>query len=300
MYKVIMKNKFLFLIITALILCLNQSNAQEWTRVSKDLPEGVEIEKDIPYVNYQNRKLLLDIYRPSDATDKILPTIIAIRGGGWLKGDKEGYAHIAAALALRGFAAICIEYRTADEAKFPAAVLDTKSAVKWVKTNAGKYNLNPLAIGAIGGSAGAHLALLLGVSSNASFLNPTGTPDDFTIQAVVGLATPTYVKQTLNPGKTALKWMGQPYASNKELWKSASPISHINKNSPPVLLIQSSTDDLVGMDEALSIIENLGKASVYSELVLIPDAPHAFWPYEEWFEFTMDKAAAFFHKQLRN
>ncbi len=65
-------------------------------------------------------------------------------------------------------------------------------------------------------------------------------------------------------------------------------------------LIHSSSDNVVPIEESLLVIENLGKAGVYSELVLIPDAPHAFWNLDEWFGYTMDKAASFFNEQLRN
>ena len=102
-----------------------------------------------------------------------MPTIIVIRGGGWTKGDKNGFAPMAAALALRGFATVAIEFRASDEAIFPAAVLDAKSAISWIRENADKYNFDSELIGAIGGSSGAHLAMLLGVTGKANSLNPT-------------------------------------------------------------------------------------------------------------------------------
>lgn len=71
------------------------------------MDDGVEVLTDIAYVNYQDRELFLDIYRPSNPGDEKLPTIIVIRGGGWAKGDKESIGFMAAALALRGFATIC-------------------------------------------------------------------------------------------------------------------------------------------------------------------------------------------------
>ncbi len=102
--------------------------------------------------------------------------------------------------------------------------MDTKSAIRWVKLNAEKYNLKKSSIGAIGGSSGAHLAALLGVSSTANSLNPTNNHEDFRIQAVVGLATPTDFETTTEK-KVIIKWMGKPYAANESLWQSASPIS---------------------------------------------------------------------------
>ena len=287
----------IFYIIFFLVTGLHgQINAQELTGISRLIPEGVEVIKDIPYINYDDRELLLDIYKPAQWAGGQLPTIVVIRGGGWARGDKEGFGPMAAALALRGFATVCIEYRTSDEATFPAAVKDTKSAVKWIKTNAGKYNFNPSSIGAIGGSAGAHLATFLGVSNKAQSLNPTENTEDFKIQAVVGLATPI----DFSSGKGPAKWIGESYTLNKDLWNAASPISYIDEDSPPILLIHSSNDNVVSYKQSLLAMEKMGEVGVYSQLVFIPDAPHSFWNYEEWFGSTMDKAASFFKEQLKN
>lgn len=293
------KTHLLLKILIPFLIIHGQINAQQPTRISKSIPEAVEVIKDIQYVKYKDRKLLLDIYRPTIWGEGQLRTILVIRGGGWANGDKEAYGYIATALALRGFAAVCIEYRTSDEAIFPAAVLDSKLAIKWIKHNANKYNFNHSGIGAIGGSAGGHLAALVGVSSKANLLNPTEVTNDFTIQAVVGLSTHTDFRE-LSENKAIIKWLGKPYPANEELWESASPISYIDKDSPPMLLIHSSSDNLVPYEQSLLAIEKLGKVGVYSELVLIPNAPHNFYNFEEWFGFTMDKTASFFKEQLKN
>ncbi len=293
------RTNFLLPIIISLFIYQNKTLAQGPTPISRAIPDGVEVLTDIPYVNYQDRELLLDIYRPSNSGDEKLPAILVIRGGGWAKGDKEGFGPMAAALALRGFATICIEYRASDESIFPAAVMDTKSAIRWVKFNAEKYNFKKSSIGAIGGSSGAHLAALLGVASTANSLNPTNENEDFTIQAVVGLATPTDFRTT-SENEAVIKWIGKPYAANEDLWQSASPISYIDKDSAPMLLMHSSSDNAVPYEQSLLAVEKLGKVGVYSELILIPDAPHAFWNFEEWFGWTMDKAATFFKDQLKD
>ncbi|RIA10204.1 pectinesterase [Flavobacteriaceae bacterium MAR_2010_72] len=290
---------FLLPIIVFLFICQTKIFGQKHTPISRAIPDGVEVLKDIAYVNYQNRELLLDIYRPSYSESEKLQTIIVIRGGGWAKGDKEGFSPMAAALALRGFVTICIEYRASDEAIFPAAVIDTKSAIRWVKLNAEVYNFKASSIGAIGGSAGAHLAALLGVSSTSNLLNPNSKQEEFRIQAVVGLATPTDFT-SFSEVEPLIKWLGKPYVTNEDLWQSASPISYIDKDSPPMLLIHSSSDSLVPYEQSLLAVEKLGKVGVYSELILIPDAPHAFWNFEEWFDSTMDKAASFFKEQLKD
>ena len=85
---------------------------------------------------------MLDLYRPKHRSTGLLPAIVVIRGGGWRMGDKEGFGHIAAALSERGLAAVSIEYRTSREAHFPAAIHDTKAAVRWLRSNAARYSLD--------------------------------------------------------------------------------------------------------------------------------------------------------------
>ena len=283
-----------------LLLSIPQTRilAQQYTPIDRSIPAGVVVKRDINYVSYQDRHLLLDVYQPEKSGLEKLPTILVIRGGGWASGDKEGFGPIAAALALRGFATVCIEYRASDEAIFPAAVLDTKSAVKWIKMNADKYNFDASAIGVIGGSAGAHLAALLGTSISISLLNPSEDTNDFTVQAVVGLATPMNF-EIATENRVIIKWMGKPYATNESLWQSASPITYIDKNSPPMLLMHGTSDDTVPIEQSLLAAEKLGKAGVYTELIFVPGAPHPFWNFKEWFNSTMDKAASFFQEQLK-
>lgn len=283
-------------IILTLFISQTKISAQQYTPIDRTLPAGVEIQRDINYVSYQDRHLLLDLYRPENSKEEHLPTILVIRGGGWAMGDKEGFGPIAAALALRGFATACIEYRASDEATFPAAVLDAKSAVKWIKMNADKYKFDSLAIGVIGGSAGAHLAVLLGVSSSVSLLNPSENSNDYTVQAVVGMATPIDFK--VAGGGAVVKWLGKTYEEDDELWSTASPVSYIDNNSPPMLLMHGTSDNVVPLEQSLLAVEKLGEAGVYAELIFIPGAPHPFWNFKEWFNFTMDKAASFFHEQL--
>lgn len=173
---------------------------------------------------------------------------------------------------------------------YPAAVLDIKSAIKWVKENADKYDFDAMLIGA-------HLAMLAGFSSKVNLLNPIVNYEDSKIQAVVGLATPTDFSK-MPDGKLITQWLGNTYAENEALWHSASPSSYIDEKSPPMLFIHSSSDPVIPFNQSVLSVNKLGTKGVFSELVLIPNAPHAFWNFEEWFTYTMDKTALFFHEHL--
>ena len=101
--------------------------------ISRELPSGIEVIRDITYATYGDRSLLLDLYLPDEKGSDPLPVIIVIRGGDWRRGGKDGFGPMSAALAKRGLAAACIEYRASGEDIFPAAVEDTKAAVRWLR-----------------------------------------------------------------------------------------------------------------------------------------------------------------------
>jgi acetyl esterase/lipase len=125
----------------------------------------VRVIPDLVYARYGKRSLLLDLYLPMKAEKRALPGVIVVRGGGWMVNDRKRFAHIASALAERGLAAASIEYRNADGAAFPGAVQDVKAAVRWMRANSKTYGISPEAIGTLGGSSGAHMALLAGLTA---------------------------------------------------------------------------------------------------------------------------------------
>src|SRR3982751_1332915 len=130
---------------------------------------------DVVYAEYGERRLKLDLYLPPglDPASPV-PGVIAVRGGGWREGDKEFFGYIAGNFAMEGFATASIQYRTADEAQFPAAVHDVKAAVRWMRAHAREYGIDPDAIGALGGSAGAHLVAMLATSGGVKGLEGNG------------------------------------------------------------------------------------------------------------------------------
>ena len=282
-----------------------QRGAANPDRVRYQPADDVRVERDIVYASYGDRDLQLDLYLPAERGAEPIPAIVVIRGGGWRQGDKNGFAAIAARLAGAGFAAACIEYRVSDEAPFPAAVNDTKAAVRWLKANADGYGLNPDTIGAIGGSSGAHLAAYLGTTHRMDELDGDGgNPDESNrVHAVVALAVvadftrvPTPAGQT-QPGAVEA-FLGAPYGENPDLWALASPLVHVHAGAAPLLLIHSDADGVVPYDQSVRFEAEYEKAGATAELVTIEGAPHAFWHRTRWFEDVMDRSVAFFRLQL--
>jgi len=140
-------------------------------------PAEIVFEKNIEYSNPDGQHLQLNMARPKNAKGP-LPCVVCIHGGGFRAGKRDGYDGLIQNLARDGFAAVTVSYRLAPKYQFPAAVHDTKAAVRWVRANAAKYGIDPDRIGVTGGSAGGHLAQFLGVTPGvAEFEGDGGNPN---------------------------------------------------------------------------------------------------------------------------
>jgi pectinesterase len=212
--------------------------------------------------------------------------------------DKAESAHVASALAERGVAAASIEYRTADEAPFPGAMQDVKAAVRWMRANAKLYGISPDAIGTLGGSSGAHMALLAGLSNDRDLEGSGGNNNvSSRVQAVVAMATPTDLRRLNAGGRSVVaRFLHASPAQNPKLWARASPVNNINARGPSILLMHGTADENVLPEQSSTFAELYRRAGGQVELVLIQKAPHPFWNYTPWFEDTMNRAAAFFHR----
>ena len=218
------------------------------------------------------------------------PAVVHIHGGGW----KGGKASIGKAknLAENGFIGISIHYRLSGEAIFPAAVHDCKTAIRWARANAEKYGINPDKIGVIGGSAGGHLAALIGTSGGNEYLEGDGGYKEFssTVQAVVDNYGPTdFLRMNDKPGKIdhdspdspESLFIGSPIQQNPEQVKKANPITYIDPNDPPILMIHGKEDKMVIFNQSELLYEALKKAGVKSKLVSVENARHGFNPEPE-------------------
>ena len=214
--------------------------------------------------------------------------------------DRAESAHVASALADRGVAAASIEYRTADEAPFPGALQDVKAAVRWMRANANLYGISPVAIGTLGGSSGAHMALLAGISDDRDLEGSGGNNNvSSRVQAVACFFPPTDFLNYGKPGENAigrgvLKDFPAPFAFTElqkkgyaglyvpitdeakilEIGKQISPINHVSEDDAPSLIIHGDKDYLVPIQQAEIIIDKLKAAKVPAELVVKPGAGH--------------------------
>ena len=132
-------------------------------------PDDITRFDDIVYgedIHFQR----LDVYRPANAGEKMLPVIVSVHGGGWVYGDKERYQYYCMSLAQHGFSVVNFTYRLAPEYQFPAAIEDINLVIHWIFAHALQYGFDTEHIFGVGDSAGAHqLSLYTAISTNPEY-----------------------------------------------------------------------------------------------------------------------------------
>jgi acetyl esterase/lipase len=251
-------------------------------RVMDAFPPGTILKSNIPYNNDTLSKHLLDIYLPSNAKGKI-PLVIFIHGGGWLSNDK--YADIGymkktvAEIVSSGFALASIDYRFSTQAIFPAQMQDCNRAISFLFDNADKYGLDKNRFALMGFSAGGHLASMVGLSNNndiKTFFMP-GTSKSFRFKAVVDFYGPAELllfPGNNDPASPESLLLGATSIDRPDLARAASPVTYVDKNDPPFLIIHGEKDDMVSTKHSILLSSWLRLAGVQNELIIVKDAPH--------------------------
>ncbi len=243
-------------------------------------PENIKVSKDIEYKNTNGRSLKADIYYPENASENY-PGIILIHGGGWISGSKENERFLAQELASKGYVAMAINYSLSDVAKYPTAVEDIEDALKFLKKHDKEFSLNKNKIAIGGNSAGAQLATLVGVKNK--------------IQAIVNIdGIVSFIHPESEEGQYAAYWFGATKSQNFKLWKEASPLEYVGKNTPSTIFINSSQPRFHGgRDDMIKILK---QHHIYYEVHEIKDSPHSFWLVRPWFDETLNYIVKFLDK----
>ena len=280
-------------------------------------PRGVTLLHDVEIGQGGGRPLHAEIAYPAILPKTPMPAVIWIHGGGWSAGTHK--KNPAQSLVREGYFTASIEYRLSGEATWPAALEDCRLAVRWLRANAAKYQVDPDHIGVWGASAGAHLAACLatmadqtqydgkggyeGVSSRVQAVVDFSGPVDFTqgsagIQRAIAKA-PDYE----SPGLVGL--FGGSFKDKPELWKQASPIQYVQPGNPPFLIVQGDKDQSVPYEQAVKLQAALKKAGVPVEFITVTGGGHGLHAKEGEPAATPDsktiRAAviAFFDKYLK-
>lgn len=262
-----------------------------------DIPDNVEIIKDLVFAKPGDRELKLDLYIPKDRR-RVHPGIVFVHGGGWRGGSKTHFQRQAAYLAGKGYLGICTEYRLSGEAKFPAAVEDVKCAVRWLRANAKKYRVDPNRIAAVGGSAGGHLAAMLGITEKSANLEGKGGYQEFSskVNLVVdfnGVSDLAGLRKSARGKVAAYEFLGGEYEEIPEVYRRASPINYVDKNDPPFLFLHGAADTTVPYEQSVQLKELLNKAGVTAEIYTAEGAGHGFFNRPPYYEPTLKRMEEF-------
>jgi acetyl esterase/lipase len=257
------------------------------------VPDSVSANLDVVFQKGDGYELRLNLFTPKNSP-KAIPLVVMIHGGCWIDGGRADYNYYGVKLAQLGYAAATVDYRVADQAPYPAAVDDARNAIQWLKDHAKTYNIDPDRIALLGGSAGGHMVELIGYTANTpTRQHPNGPgPKVKAIVAFYGWSDLT------DPAVRDPYWneafLGKKYADAPELYKEASPITHVSKQSPPTILLQGTIDAVVPKSQSVKLAEKLEANSVPYIYVPFEGQFHAF----DFFQDTTARSLYFMEKFL--
>jgi acetyl esterase/lipase/type 1 glutamine amidotransferase len=293
-------------------------NPDALARDGSTSPGEVLVERDVSYGVAGGIPLLLDIYRPTDRAGETLPVILMIHGGGWRswpdgKWTKATDAQTATAFAKRGYWVASIDYRLSDVARFPAAVQDCKTAVRWIRAHAGEHRVDPARIGVWGFSAGGHLALMVGCTDpRAGFDMDSGDGSGIStrVQAVASWAGLSDLADPTGPRKMegeredlARRFIGGTFAEMPEAYRKASPLGYVSRTSPPTFLVHGDRDEKVPYSHSEAMLERLKSVGVEATLLTVKGAGHLFFKEEGQdppLSGMIEATLGFFDRHLRS
>jgi acetyl esterase/lipase len=263
---------------------------------------GVEVVREVVYARPGGRHLVLDLYLPPAATG-LHAAIIWLHGGGWRTGDRSLAPDLRRFYAECGYVMASIDYRLSGEAIFPAAVEDVKSAVRWLKSVAEKYAVDPTRIALWGSSAGGHLAALAATSGPGCFEGGDfeHRDQDSGVAAVIDGYGPIDFLQMdahrdpegkgsddpesiqLPPGTLSVApdsmeaaFLGAPILTCPDRVRAANPIHYMRSGLPPFLILHGTSDPVVPLHQSVILYDALAAAGNEVCLAIIKGLGHGF------------------------
>lgn len=245
---------------------------------------------DIKYANISEAQKL-DIYLPEKGQETF-PVILSIHGGAFKMGDKRDSQVLPMLEGLqRGYAVVSINYRLSGEAIFPAQINDVKAAIRFIKANSQKYNLNKDKIVVWGGSAGGHLSAMAGLTAEIKELEDLSLgneKEDSKVIAVVDWFGPTdfskmdeaFIKSGLGKAdhndeeSPESILVGGAVQDNLGKVQFANPITYVTKEAPPFLIQHGSIDNHVPTEQSILLKDALLKVGAEVEFEVIEGAKH--------------------------
>ena len=264
--------------LAALLAAIRWATSQRGTQDSIRMDVGVRYHETLA----GDDELLLDVYHPTPRAT-LRPAVLMIHGGGFVSGSRldASVTEPARHLALTGFVVFAIDYRLHHQADrrnaWPTPLDDAQRAVRWVRENAETYRVDPQRVGAYGVSAGGGLAAHLGVRETRDNSDPELAGYSSRVACVVDLAGPT--DGTIPPSdpsdiEFAATFFGGTFTEIPDVYRDASPLSHVDKETAPFLVIHCAQDTVVPVEHSRRLVATLREARIEVDYVEFPDAGH--------------------------
>lgn len=263
---------------------------------------GVTFSQVDGWFGHVRKDLKLDIIYPEDPGN-LYPCIIWICGGAWLAMDKSAHLPYLAQLARSGFVVASVEYRTSNEAVFPAQLIDVKSAVRYLRAHAGRYRIDPERFGVMGESAGGHLTAMAALADDPAFDVGEYLEYSSRVQAACPWYPPAdvtsfpYDSPVIAAASPESLMLGKNVMLNKEEAMKACPVSYVTKDAPPFMILHGTDDHTVPFSQGEILHDRLEEAGCDVRLTAIEGADHAdrqFFQEETW-----RRIRAFFQEKLK-
>ena len=252
---------------------------------------GTAAFRDVSYAEPVGAAHLLDLYLPRDGAAP-LPLVIWSGGSAWMRDDgKETAGSVAAHFCARGYAVAGVSVRSSSQARFPAQLDDAKAAVRWLRTHAAEYGLDPGRIAFMGNSSGGWVATMVALTAEP------GAPDR--VHAAVDFFGPTdflqmdahmvdgceQFRELLgipgchdDPGSPESRLIGGPIEEHPEACARANPISYVTPAAPPFLILHGQADPYVPHHQSELLFAALSAAGTAATFYSIPRMGHEY-PY---------------------
>ena len=250
--------------------------------------------KDIDYAGDDQVYHKLDVYLPRMQKDSY-PVVVHIYGSAWYSNNSKGMADLGTivnALLDAGYAVVCPNHRSSQDAKFPAQIQDIKGVIRWVRANADKYRFDTSFVATSGFSSGGHLSSLAATSGGVKELegNVGGNLEfSSSVNAACDWSGPVDLNY-MSCGAAEDTWnhapeeavMGFSFKGNEERFKALNATNYIDANDPPVAIFHGTADNVVPHCQGSHFYELLDNAGVRAELYLVDGGGHGFNMYTEY------------------
>ena len=257
-----------------------------------EVSQGVLFRSKVIIGKAGNRNLTADVFTPKKIPSKPRPAIVFLHGGSWMFGSPSQFHYHSDYLAKKyGFFAVSVDYRLSGEARFPAALQDAKCAIRWVRSQARKLNIDPQRVAICGGSAGGHLSSMVATTAGVKAYEGDGGHREFPSHAnAVVIFNGEFDMWDLVEKKSLIdamkQFIGGTPEEMPEKYDELSSIKRIDSKTPPTLLLHGTEDRCVSHEQAVAFFNQLKDVGIHAELQLYEGKPHA------WFNKEPDRTEA--------